>query len=126
MFGYVLHPVDLATNKAMAAAGRREPRDIVDLIMINDRILPLSAVLWAAVGKALGFTSGGLINEIHRLARYTADDFRRVASDPPVDPAMTLQTIHTAFRQAEDFVARMPTEKPVCCSEGRRRSSTRP
>jgi hypothetical protein len=26
VFGYVLHPVDLATNKAMAAAGRREPR----------------------------------------------------------------------------------------------------
>jgi len=28
-FGYVLHPVDLATNKLMAAAGRREPRDVV-------------------------------------------------------------------------------------------------
>ena len=26
LFGYVLHPVDLATNKVMAAAGRREPR----------------------------------------------------------------------------------------------------
>jgi hypothetical protein len=31
VFGYVLHPVDLATNKAFAAADRREPRDIVDL-----------------------------------------------------------------------------------------------
>jgi hypothetical protein len=29
-FGYVLHPVDLAMNKIMAAAGRRELRDIVD------------------------------------------------------------------------------------------------
>jgi hypothetical protein len=28
VFGYVLHPLDLATNKAMAAAGRREPRDV--------------------------------------------------------------------------------------------------
>ena len=27
-FGYVLHPVDLATNKTMAAAGRRELRDM--------------------------------------------------------------------------------------------------
>ena len=27
-FGYVLHPVDLAMNKAMAAAGRRELRDL--------------------------------------------------------------------------------------------------
>lgn len=31
LFGYVLHPVDLATNKVSAAADRREPRDIVDL-----------------------------------------------------------------------------------------------
>jgi hypothetical protein len=29
-FGYVLHPVDLALNKVMAAAGRREVRDLVD------------------------------------------------------------------------------------------------
>jgi hypothetical protein len=35
LFGYVLHPVDLATNKASAAADRREPRDIVDLLTIH-------------------------------------------------------------------------------------------
>ena len=34
LFGYVLHPVDLATNKASAAAVRREPRDVVDLVTI--------------------------------------------------------------------------------------------
>jgi hypothetical protein len=32
LFGYVLHPVDLATNKAAAAADRRVPRDIIDLV----------------------------------------------------------------------------------------------
>jgi hypothetical protein len=32
VFGYMLHPVDLAANKIMAAAGRREPRDIVDAV----------------------------------------------------------------------------------------------
>src|SRR6516164_9152628 len=41
MFGYVLHPVDLAMNKVMAAATRREVRDLVDLVMIHDTILPL-------------------------------------------------------------------------------------
>jgi hypothetical protein len=70
-FGYMLHPIDLATNKVIAAAGRREPRDIVDLLTVNDRILSLGAVVWAAVGKSLGFTPEGLINEIRRLARYT-------------------------------------------------------
>ena len=38
LFGYVLHPIDLAANKVMAAAGRREPRDIVDVVVIHDEI----------------------------------------------------------------------------------------
>lgn len=111
LFGYVLHPVDLATNKVMAAAGRREPRDVVDLVMIHEQVLPLGAVVWAAVGKALGFTPEGLINEIRRLSRYTEADFRRVASDPPVDPVATMVCFRQALDEAEAFVLRMPTEK---------------
>ncbi|MBF0528616.1 MAG: nucleotidyl transferase AbiEii/AbiGii toxin family protein [Deltaproteobacteria bacterium] len=111
LFGYVLHPIDLATNKVMAAAGRREPRDVVDLVMIHEQVLPLGAVVWAAVGKSLGFTPEGLINEIRRLARYTEADFRRVASDPPVDPAETMTRLRQALNEAEAFVIRMPTEK---------------
>ena len=111
LFGYVLHPVDLATNKVMAAAGRREPRDVVDLVMIHEQVLPLGAVVWAAVGKSLGFTPEGLINEIRRLARYTEADFRRVASDPPVDPAATMTRFRQALDEAEAFVMRMPTDK---------------
>ncbi len=52
LFGYVLHPVDLATNKTSAAAGRREPRDIVDLVTIHETILPLGAAICAAVGRS--------------------------------------------------------------------------
>jgi len=111
VFGYVLHPVDLATNKAMAAAGRREPRDIVDLVAIHRDILPLGATIWAASEKALGFTPEGLINEIRRLARYTAADFDRVASDPPVDPAAVMRDLKAALDDAEAFVLRMPTDK---------------
>lgn len=111
LFGYMLHPVDLATNKIMAAAGRREPRDIVDLVMIHEHVLPLGAVVWAAVGKSLGFTPEGLINEVRRLARYTEADFRRVASDPPVEPALTMIQFRKALNEAEAFVERMPTEK---------------
>ncbi|MCU1232244.1 MAG: hypothetical protein JWP63_211, partial [Candidatus Solibacter sp.] len=47
-FGYALHPIDLATNKVSAAYGRREPRDVVDLITVHDLILPLGAVVWAS------------------------------------------------------------------------------
>lgn len=111
IFGYVLHPIDLATNKAMAAAGRREPRDIVDLVMIHRDILPAGAVLWAAAEKALGFTPEGLIDEIRRLARYSTIDFERVASDPPVDPVAVMKELKIALDGAENFVAQMPTDK---------------
>ncbi len=110
-FGYVLHPVDLATNKVAAAYGRREPRDAVDLITIHDHILPLGAVVWASAGKALGFTPEGIINEIRRVARYTEADFRRLASDPPIDPAATMTRLREVLSDAEAFVARMPTDK---------------
>jgi hypothetical protein len=43
LFGYVLHPVDLATNKASAAADRRVPRDVVDLVTIQSANFPVSA-----------------------------------------------------------------------------------
>ncbi|MDQ2776573.1 MAG: hypothetical protein M3Y57_16895 [Acidobacteriota bacterium] len=110
-FGYVLHPVDLATNKVGAAYGRREPRDVVDLLTIHDQILPLGAVVWASAGKALGFTPEGIINEIRRVARYTDADFRRLASDPPLDPAATMTRLREVLNEAEAFVTRMPTDK---------------
>lgn len=110
-FGYVLHPIDLATNKVSAASGRREPRDVVDLVTIHEQILPLGAVIWAAAGKSVGFTPEGIINEIRRLARYTEADFRRIASDPPLDPAAVMVRLHQALDEAEAFVMRMPTDK---------------
>ena len=110
-FGYILHPVDLATNKVSAAYGRREPRDIVDLLIIHDQILPIGAAVWASAGKALGFTPEGIINEIRRTARYTAEDFRRIASDPPIDPAATMIKLREVLSQAEAFVTQMPTDK---------------
>lgn len=38
LFGYMLHPIDLALNKAQAGANRRELRDIVDLVAIHECI----------------------------------------------------------------------------------------
>src|SRR3954447_12085027 len=50
-FGYVFHPLDLATNKILAGAGRFEPRDAVDLLWIDQHLQPLGAVAWAAAEK---------------------------------------------------------------------------
>lgn len=111
-FGYMLHPIDLATNKVMAAAGRQKPADAVDLITIHDHILPLGAVIWAAVEKAPGYTPEGLIAEIRRNAvRYREEDLRAVPSNEVFDPKIFHSRLRAVLNEAEAFVMRMPTEK---------------
>ncbi|MFQ5551278.1 MAG: nucleotidyl transferase AbiEii/AbiGii toxin family protein, partial [Gemmatimonadales bacterium] len=38
--GFILHDTDIAVNKALALAGRDEPRDYVDILFVHERILP--------------------------------------------------------------------------------------
>jgi hypothetical protein len=111
LFGYVLHPVDLATNKVMAAAGRRELRDLVDTVTIHESILPLGPVIWAAVEKAPGFTPEGLIAEIRRNSNYPAAEWRELVTTEPLDPKVVVGRLRSALDEAEAFVLRMPTEK---------------
>ena len=111
LFGYVLHPVDLATNKVMAAVGRRKPPDLVDLLAIHDHVLPLGAVVWAAVEKAPGFTPEGLIAEIRRTSNYRPEELRSVPTTEPIDPTAFYARLRAALDEAEAFVLRMPTEK---------------
>jgi hypothetical protein len=85
-FGYVLHPVDLAMNKVMAAAGQRELRDIVDLVTVDQTILPLGAVIWAAVEKSPGFPPEGLIAEIPAQRQLSRRRVARVAKQRTARP----------------------------------------
>jgi hypothetical protein len=111
VFGYVLHPVDIATNKALAAAGRREPRDVLDLLTIHDRHVPLGTVMWAAVAKDPGFSPESLIAEIRRNARYRQDDYADLALTEPVDAGAISQRLRVALADAETFVRAMPAGK---------------
>ncbi len=111
MFGYILHPVDLAINKVMAAAGRRELRDLVDLVTIHETILPLGAVTWAAVEKSPGFTPEGLIAEIRRNMHYPAIEWLKLDSSEPLDPKNITGRLRAALDEAEAFITKMPTEK---------------
>jgi hypothetical protein len=112
IFGYTLHPADLAMNKVMAAAGRRELRDLVDLVTIHERILSLGAVIWAAVEKSPGFTPEGLIAEIRRNgATHSVAEWQGLQSTGPLDPKDITARLRAALDQAEAFVMRMPTDK---------------
>lgn len=108
----MIHPIDLATNKVMAAAGQQKVADAVDLLTIHEHVLPLGAVIWAAVEKVPGFTSEGLIAEIRRnAARYREEDLRAVPSNEVLDPKIFYSRLRAVLDEAETFVMRMPTEK---------------
>jgi hypothetical protein len=112
LFGYMIHPIDLATNKVMAAAGRQKVVDAIDLITIHNHVLPLGTVIWAAVEKAPGYTPEGLIAEIRRNAvRYREEDLRAVPSNEVIDPKIFHGRLRAVLDEAEAFVMRMPTEK---------------
>ncbi len=110
LFGYVLHHVDLATNKASAAADRRVPRDIVDLVTIHENILPLGAVVAAAVGKFPGTTPEEMPAEITRHSRFTAEEFQVLATEQPVDVRGLHRRIRGMIEDAECFIAKLPSD----------------
>lgn len=110
LFGYVLHPVDLATNKASAAADRRVPRDVVDLVTIHENILPLGAVVAAAVGKFIGTTPEEMLAEITRHSRFTGEEFQVLATAQPVDVRGLHRRIRSMIEDAERFIAKLPSD----------------
>ena len=109
-FGYVLHIADLAVNKLMAAAGRREPRDIVDLLTIHESHLPAGAIAWAAVDISPGFTPEGLLAEVRRNARHPAEEYAKLLSSEPIDPAVVMRKLAVALDEAQAFVSSMPSD----------------
>jgi hypothetical protein len=102
--------VDLAANKASAAADRREPRDIIDLVTIHENILPLGSVSCAAVGRFPGQSPEEMLADITRHSRFTAEEFRTLAMDKPVDPAALHRRIRAMLDDAASFIARVPSE----------------
>ena len=110
LFGYVLHPVDLATNKASAAADLRVPRDVVDLVTIHEDILPLGAVAAAAVGKFPGTTPEEMLAEITRHSRFTAEEFNVLATEQPIDVPGLHRRIRRMIEDAESFIAKLPSD----------------
>ena len=112
--GQVLHEVDLAINKVLALAGRDEARDFVDTLYAHQRILPLGAMVWAAVGKDPGFTPASLLEQLKRRGRYRPEDMARLALAAPFDLAEAKTVWRAALSDAEEFIRERPHEEVGC------------
>ena len=66
-FGYVLHLLDLATNKVLALAGRFEGRDFIDAIYSERQGIALGLLAWAAAGEDPGPTPTLILENCRRF-----------------------------------------------------------
>lgn len=106
--------IDLAVNKALALAGRDEPRDFVDILFVHARILPLGPLCWAAVGKDLGFTPLSLLELLKRRGRYRPEQFDRLDLVEPLNLIEAKATWLAALGDAERFVRSRPPDEIGC------------
>lgn len=109
LFGYVLHPVDLAINKVLALAGRDQPRDVLDTLHQHNHVLCLGALCWAACGKDPGFTPLSLLELLKRRGRVREEDLKRLALAAPLD----LQKLKAEWLAVLDSVPKFVHSRPA-------------
>lgn len=114
VFGFELHPIDLATNKVLALAGRDEPRDLLDTLFLHANVLALGALAWAAVGKDPGYSPGSLLAMLRRRGRLRPEDLKRLDLLAPMDVAELKVAWSSALEEAEAFVSERPIEEVGC------------
>ena len=112
--GLLLHPIDLAVNKALALAGRDEPRDLVDILFVHETILTVGALVWAAVGKDPGFSPRSLLEQLRRSGRFRPEEIARLDLARPFDLQEAKRRWLDALAAAEAFVEERPTEELGC------------
>jgi hypothetical protein len=112
--GFVLHPVDLAVNKVLALAGRDEPRDVLDTLLLHRRVLVLGALCWAACGKDPGFTPLSLLELLRRRGRIRQEDLARLDLSEPLDLHATKCAWLEALGSVGPFVTSRPAEQIGC------------
>jgi len=112
--GYRLHPIDLATNKVLALAGRSEARDFLDVMHLHSTELSLGALIWAATGKDPGFSPGSLLELIRRRGKYQAEDFSKLHLRQPIDIRQLKVEWLAAIETAEIFISERTASETGC------------
>jgi len=98
----------------LALAGRDEPRDVLDALHLNRRVLVLGALCWAACGKDPGFTPLSLLELLRRRGQVRAEDLERLDLAKPIDLQAMKRAWLEALDSVEPFVAARPPEEIGC------------
>lgn len=110
IFGYRLHPVDLATNKILAAVDRQEPRDIIDLTTVSKVILPLGPIAWAAAEKSPGRSPDMIIGSLCARARLRQEQVDLERLDRKVDAGDLNNWLRRKCGEAQAWIDSVPPQ----------------
>lgn len=110
IFGYRLHPVDLATNKILAAVDRQEPRDIIDLTTVSKVILPLGPISWAAAEKSPGRSPDMIIGSLRARARLRQEQVDPERLDRKVDAGDLNNWLRRKCEEAQAWIDSVPPQ----------------
>ena len=108
VFGFIIHDIDNAVNKVLAASRRSSAaRDIVDIDNIIRNIGPLAPIILAATGKPQEDRAPArIIQDMRNIAfGYTGEDYQAVALDGEndIDRSALLDRIGAALDEAADY-----------------------
>jgi hypothetical protein len=110
-FGWRLHFADLAVNKILAAASRREPRDLMDLYLIHRFVLPLWHGIWAAVGKDAAMTPEKIIERIRYHSHYAPEEVRNSMIMPAgIEIGAMIGDVRSALDDAATIIGSIPSD----------------
>ncbi len=120
--GVMLHPIDLAINKLVALANRREPRDVVDAIFAHTHILPFPALVWAVVEKNPGLNPSSYLEQFRRRTLTPEDAaYLRFTGAYSVEDAA--QHFRRMIAEADEFIATNTHREPGALLQDRRSGS---
>lgn len=77
---------------------------------IHENILSLGAVICAAVGRFPGQSPEEMLSDITRHSRFTAEEFRVLATARPIDVPALHRRIRSMLEHAERFISRIPSD----------------
>lgn len=120
--GVMLHPIDLAINKLVALANRREPRDVVDAIFADAHILPFPALVWAVVEKNPGLNPSSYLEQFRRRT-LTPEDAAYLRFTGAYSVADAAQHFRRMIAAADVFIAANVQREPGALLQDRRTGS---
>ena len=106
--GFILHPLDLATNKLSALVGRAEPRDWIDIITAIRELQPLACLLSAACGKDPGFSPASMLEYVERRHYNQVEIDARILPKGAYDAAELCRFWHASVESARDVLKVFP------------------